>query len=62
MELYDAYTTILKEELKPALGCTEPVAIAFTAASSVQLLGHEPDSIKVICSGNVVKNVTEHLF
>ena len=57
MELYDAYSTILKEELKPALGCTEPVAIAFTAASSVQLLGHEPDSIKVICSGNVVKNV-----
>lgn len=55
--LYSIYSEILREELKPALGCTEPVAIALTAASAVQILGKAPEHIVVTCSGNVVKNV-----
>ena len=54
---YEIYSEILREELKPALGCTEPVAIAFTAASAVQLLGARPEHLIVTCSGNVIKNV-----
>ena len=54
---YDIYTRILCEELKPALGCTEPVAIAYAAATAVAALGKEPESLSVSCSGNVVKNV-----
>lgn len=54
---YDIYTRILCEELKPALGCTEPVAIAYASATAVAALGKAPDSITVSCSGNVVKNV-----
>lgn len=55
--IFDAYTKILTEELKPALGCTEPVAIAFASASAAKALGTSFNSITVKCSGNVVKNV-----
>ena len=55
--IFDAYTKILTEELKPALGCTEPVAIAFASASAAKALGTSFTSITVKCSGNVVKNV-----
>lgn len=54
---FDDYTRILCEELKPALGCTEPVAIAYASASAVHALGRRPDKLVVYCSGNVVKNV-----
>ena len=54
---YDIYTRILCEELKPALGCTEPVAIAYAAATAVAALGKKPEGLSVSCSGNVVKNV-----
>lgn len=54
---YDVYTRILCEELKPALGCTEPVAIAYASATAVAALGKEPESLHVSCSGNIVKNV-----
>ena len=57
MDIFSAYTKILTEELKPALGCTEPVAIAFASASAVKALGTEPERLTVRCSGNVVKNV-----
>ena len=56
-ELIRNYTEILKDELVPAMGCTEPIAIAYAAAKAVQVLGAEPDRISVVCSGNIIKNV-----
>ena len=56
-ELIRNYTEILKDELVPAMGCTEPIAIAYAAAKAVQVLGAEPDRISVACSGNIIKNV-----
>ncbi len=53
---YDAYIEILRQELVPALGCTEPIAIAFGAARVRDVLGCFPDNIRVCCSGNIVKN------
>lgn len=55
--LYDNHLKILKEELVMALGCTEPIAIAYAAARARQLLGGMPDRCVVHCSGNIVKNV-----
>ena len=56
-ELYGKYIQVLKEELVPALGCTEPIAVAYTAAYARNVLGEEPQIIKIVCSGNVIKNV-----
>lgn len=56
-KLYDAHLQVLKAELLPALGCTEPGAVAFTAAKAVSLLGKKPEKMKVRSSGNIVKNV-----
>ncbi len=56
-EKYQEYLHILKEELVPAFGCTEPIAIAFAAACVRQLLGVCPDSLRVEASGNIIKNV-----
>ncbi len=56
-ELYAQYVSILKQELVPALGCTEPIAIAFGAAKAKELLGEFPHAIVVYCSGNIIKNV-----
>ena len=53
----DAYSRILKEELVAAMGCTEPIAIAYAAAKCRQVLGVMPQHCKVHCSGNIVKNV-----
>ncbi|MDE6929757.1 MAG: serine dehydratase subunit alpha family protein, partial [Lachnospiraceae bacterium] len=53
---YDAYIEILRQELVPALGCTEPIAIAFGAARARDVLGCFPDNIWVCCSGNIIKN------
>lgn len=50
------YTKLLKEQLIPALGCTEPIAIAYTAAKAREVLGTEPSNIIVRCSGNIIKN------
>ena len=55
--IYKAYVAILKDELVPALGCTEPIAIAFAAAKAVSLLGCRPERMELHCSGNIVKNV-----
>lgn len=55
--LYDNYVNILKHELVPALGCTEPIAIAFAAAKAAQVLGEFPERIEMDCSGNIIKNV-----
>ena len=50
------YTRILKEELVPAMGCTEPISIAYAAAKARAVLGDAPISAKVEVSGNIVKN------
>lgn len=54
---YKAYVQILKEELRPAMGCTEPIAIAYAAAKAAAVLGERPDRILVEVSGNIIKNV-----
>ena len=56
-KVYDAYVAILKTELVPALGCTEPIAIAFAAAKARDVLGSFPETVRVEASGNIVKNV-----
>ena len=53
----EKYLAILREELVPALGCTEPIAIAYAAAKARDVLGSFPSYIKVSCSGNIIKNV-----
>ena len=55
--LYENYLNILRQELVPALGCTEPIAIAYTAAKARQILGEFPDSVEMELSGNIIKNV-----
>lgn len=55
--VYDNYVRILREELIPAMGCTEPIAISLTAAKAREVLGVEPDRMVVRCSGNIIKNV-----
>ena len=54
---YNACIQILREELVPAMGCTEPIAIAYGAARGRELLGGLPDQIVVEASGNIIKNV-----
>lgn len=56
-KLYDSYVKILKNELVPALGCTEPIAIAYAAAKAHEVLGQMPEKIELCCSGNIIKNV-----
>ncbi|MBQ3019687.1 MAG: serine dehydratase subunit alpha family protein [Clostridia bacterium] len=55
-EIYLQYVKILKEELVPAMGCTEPISIAYAAAKARAVLGETPVSAKVAVSGNIVKN------
>ena len=52
----DAYVRILAEELVPALGCTEPISIAFAAAKARSVLGRLPELVVVEPSGNIIKN------
>ena len=56
-KVFDTYTQILKEELIPAMGCTEPIAIAYAASIIRDALGEEPVSISAGFSGNIIKNV-----
>ena len=51
------YIRILREELRPAMGCTEPIAIAYAAAKARDVLGTMPDRLLAEVSGNIVKNV-----
>lgn len=51
------YIRILREELRPAMGCTEPIAIAYAAARARDVLGAMPDRLLAEVSGNIVKNV-----
>ena len=56
-EIYRAYVQTLKEELIPAMGCTEPIAIAYAAAKAREVLGCVPDMVKIGVSNNIIKNV-----
>ncbi|WP_022664339.1 serine dehydratase subunit alpha family protein [Desulfospira joergensenii] len=56
-ESYKNYLDILKEELVPAMGCTEPIAIAYAAAKARDVLGREPDRVRIEASDNIIKNV-----
>ena len=53
---YETYVQILKEELIPAMGCTEPIAISYCAAKARSVLGCMPDRAEVEVSGNIIKN------
>ncbi len=55
--LYNAYVSILKEELLPAMGCTEPIAVAYAAAVAARELGTLPETVEIVVSGNIIKNV-----
>ncbi|MCI6159423.1 MAG: L-serine ammonia-lyase, iron-sulfur-dependent, subunit alpha [Selenomonadaceae bacterium] len=54
---YQTYLEILRRELIPAMGCTEPIAIAYGAAKARAVLGELPDRIVIAASGNIIKNV-----
>ena len=54
---YQSYLAILKEELVPAMGCTEPICLAYAAAKARELLGTMPKRVEIKASGNIIKNV-----
>ena len=54
---YSQYLQILREELIPAMGCTEPIAMAYAAAKARAVLGKMPEKIDIVISGNIIKNV-----
>ena len=55
--VYEAYLRILKQELVPAMGCTEPIAVAYAAAVAARELGVQPEKVDICVSGNIIKNV-----
>ena len=55
--LYRQFIAILEEELRPAMGCTEPIALAYAGAKAREVLGALPTRIDVLASGNIIKNV-----
>ena len=55
--LYRQYISILAEELRPAMGCTEPIALAYAGAKARAILGALPEKVLVAVSGNIIKNV-----
>ena len=56
-EIYKTYVDILHEELTPAFGCTEPIAVAYCGALARQALGTLPQKVTIEASGNIIKNV-----
>ena len=56
-EQYKAFIQIMREELRPAMGCTEPIAIAYAAAKARETLGATPERLLIEVSGNIIKNV-----
>lgn len=55
-ELNENMMNVLKNELVKALGCTEPIAIAYVLAKAAEVLGCIPERIEISCSGNIIKN------
>lgn len=56
-DVYRTYVQILKEELVPAFGCTEPISLAYCAAKAREVLEALPDRVEIHASGNIIKNV-----
>lgn len=56
-QLYDDYVSILKEELVPAMGCTEPIALAYAASIAAKALGKIPETVEISVSANILKNI-----
>lgn len=56
-DVYRTYVQILKEELVPAFGCTEPISLAYCAAKAREVLETLPDRVEIHASGNIIKNV-----
>ena len=54
---YSVYVSILRTELVPAMGCTEPISVAYAAAKARDVLGCIPDTVVIGCSGSIIKNV-----
>ena len=54
---YSAYTRLVHYELRPAMGCTEPIAVAYACARARALLGCLPERVELVVSGNIIKNV-----
>lgn len=54
-DLYNTYVQILKDELRPAMGCTEPISIAYAAAEAKKILGDIPDKVEIEVSRNIIK-------
>ncbi|MBR4295398.1 MAG: serine dehydratase subunit alpha family protein [Clostridia bacterium] len=55
--IYNAYLRLLKQELVPAMGCTEPIAVAYAAAIAARELGSLPETVDICVSANIIKNV-----
>lgn len=55
--IYDTYVRLLKRELVPAMGCTEPIAVAYAAATAARELGVLPEKVDICVSANIIKNV-----
>ncbi|MCM1120467.1 MAG: L-serine ammonia-lyase, iron-sulfur-dependent, subunit alpha [bacterium] len=55
--MQEEFIRIIREELVPAMGCTEPIALAYASARGREALGCEPERIVARCSGNMIKNV-----
>ncbi len=56
-KMRQTFLKILREELVPAMGCTEPIALAYAAAKAREILGKLPKHVVAECSGNIIKNV-----
>ena len=55
--IYSAYVRLLERELVPAMGCTEPIAVAYAAATAARELGMLPEKVDICVSANIIKNV-----
>ena len=56
-QIYDAYVRLLEQELVPAMGCTEPIAVAYAAAVAARELPVRPADVHIRVSANIIKNV-----
>ena len=57
INIYKNYLAILREEMIPAMGCTEPIALAYAAAVAKKVLGQMPERVAIGASGSIIKNV-----
>ncbi len=55
-DIRKSYISLLKQEVKPALGCTEPIAVALAATKAQEVLGERPERVEVLVSANILKN------